>query len=458
MPDSTCFNAILKKALCLILIIIIATALSLKAQHAISTLCGTSTQGNPLAGPNGICASPDGQFLYLADYSAHRIKKINTSSGSVVNYAGTGVAGHNDGALLNAGFYYPSGIKISSDGQGLYIADNANCLIRRINILSSAVTTIAGVYNAYSFADSSNGLAAQFNQPVDLVIAPGDSILYVSDSENHIIRKIDLISSAVSTIAGMPGVGGFADGIGTIARFHNPNGLTISSDGLMLYVADAGNHRIRKVNLVTKEVTTLAGSGIQGNANSNTGTLASFNIPQGVVILPGDSILYVIDTFNNLIRQININTTAVTTVAGTTSTFSSHFADNANGLLAKFWHPVNAILSANAAQLYISDQENYRIRQMQTDLPVAINSISESDLGIVLYPNPASDNLIMTSKKNELNKYEIISMDGRTIFSENLYGKVTSVHINLNHLHNGMYILRAASNNDFSFLTFVINK
>ncbi len=362
----------------------------LNAQHAVATLCGTGNQGVPFSGPNGLCITPDGATIYAVDYSSHQIFRITVSAGTVIPIAGSPTPGYVDGSISNARFYYPSGIKISSTGNEIYVADNANCLIRKIDLANSFVSTVAGVYNAYDFADSSNGNFAKFNQPVDLVIAPGDSIIYISDSENHVIRQLNLNTTAVSTVAGTPTVLGLVDGPSATAKFRNPGGLALSSDGTMLYVADAGNHCIRKIDLATNITTTLAGTGTPGNVDALTGTQASFNIPQGVSALANDSLLYVMDTFNNLIRSINLTTSSVTTIAGSVSTPQLHFADNLNGLLSKFYHPVNGILSPDMQKLFITDQENFRIRIMNTDVVFTIINEQQATQHAGIFPNPAS--------------------------------------------------------------------
>ncbi|HKR06554.1 MAG TPA: T9SS type A sorting domain-containing protein [Bacteroidia bacterium] len=420
---------------------------NLVAQYAVSTLAGTSTQGNPFAGPNGICITPDGTSLYLADYTAQRIKKINIGTGAVSNYAGNGTAGYLDGSLLTAKFNYPSGIKISSDGLFLYVCDNNNCLIRKIDVAAGTVSTVAGVYNAFSFADNANGLLAMFNQPTDLTIAPGDSVLYVSDTENHIIRKINLLTTAVTTIAGTPVSYGSTDGIGAAAKFHNPKGICISGNGVRLYIADAGNNKIRKIELANLMVSTVAGNGIASYIDNTNGLTASFNIPQGLCALSNDSLLYIDDTFNNRIRQINLTTTEVSTLAGTVSTPNSHFVDNGNGLLAKFYHPVNSILSKNSDKLYISDQENYRVRIMNTD--VVVTSVNEniSDNIFSIYPNPVRDYLTIQLKTipNDSYSYSIVDARGRPIIAETKISATIAdetVNINVKNVSDGIYFLQ----------------
>lgn len=434
---------------------------ALNAQHGVTTLCGTSTQGNPLYGPNGMCISPDGTTLYVVDYTAHQIKKVVISSGSTITIAGSGTNGFADGAALTSQFSNPAGIKISSDGTTLYIADNGNCLIRKLSLSTNTVTTIAGVYNAFAYSDNADGLQAQFNQPIDIAIAPGDSVLYVSDSENHLVRKVNLVTTAVTTVAGSPGSYGSVDGTGMAAKFRNPNGLSLAADGLTLFIADAGNHKIRKINLANNLVTTLAGIGAAGSSDNAVGTLAAFNTPKGVATLPNGSVVYISDTFNSIIRMIDVATTSVTTIAGGGSTTGSHFADNASsGLSAKFWYPVNAVLSLNSDKLYISDQQNFRVRTMQTDLPTSTEETIQKGISSAsIYPNPVTDFLtleIQSVEKTELS-YSIISVDGKKVFAQQQLMMQAGSNINkisCANLKQGTYILQYLLKNKSFYFQF----
>jgi sugar lactone lactonase YvrE len=429
------------------------------AQNSVSTLCGTSIQGSPLAGPSGICITPDGSTLYLADYTAHRIKKIIVSSGAVTNFAGSGTSGYSDGALLSSQFSYPTGIEISADGNFLFVADNGNCLIRKIDIANSQVSTIAGVYNAFDFADNPNGMLAKFNQPADIAIV-GDSVLYVSDAENYIIRKINLNTTAVTTVAGTPMTFGNTDAVGLNAKFRYPRGLCLANNSQTLFVADASNHKVRKINLSDMNVTTLAGTGFQGNADNSIGTLASFYLPQGVAALPNDSLLYVMDSYNNLIRAVNLNTTEVTTIAGSTSTSTNHFADNVNGLLAKFYHPVSAVLSSSSDKLFISDQENFRIRRMNTDLSFP-TALSEYNIpaSLTIYPNPAKDYTYILVPKN-LNseiQLDILNVSGSIVTSKNInVHELQTVRIPIHNLANGIYYIRLKINREIYYSKLIV--
>jgi hypothetical protein len=251
---------------------------------------GTSASFNY---PSGI--TTDGTNLYVADSNNHLIRKIVISTGVVTTVAGvagsTGSADNTTGT--SASFYYPSGI--TTDGTNLYVAETSNHLIRKIVISTGAVTTLAGTGSRGSA--NGTGTSASFNQPSGITT---DGInLYVPDYDNHLIRKIVISTGVVTTLAGT-GSSGSANGTGTSASFNIPYGIT--TDGTNLYVTETSNHLIRKIVISTGVVTTVAGTVPSSGSANGTGTSASFNQPSGITT---DGInLYVADLGNHLIRQI----------------------------------------------------------------------------------------------------------------------------------------------------------
>ncbi|GHV80811.1 hypothetical protein AGMMS49944_26020 [Spirochaetia bacterium] len=337
-----------------------ATAVTVVASggsRVVSTLAGGSAYGNAdgtgtaarFDYPSGITTDGSGN-LYVADYRNHSIRKIVIASGVVTTIAGSGTAGSADGMGTAAQFNYP--YDITTDGSGnLYVADNGNHRIRKIVIASGAVTTLAGSTQGYA---DGTGTAAQFNAP-DGITTDGSRYLYVADSGNHRIRKIVIASGAVTTLAGS-GTQGYADGTGTAARFWSPTGIT--TDGSEnLYVADYGNHRIRKIVIASGAVTTLAGS-IYGYADG-MGTAAWFRNPDGITTDGGGN-LYVADSVNNRIRKIVISSGVVTTFAGSGT---RGYADG-TGTAARFWSPTG-ITTDGSGNLYVTDRYNARIRQIE---------------------------------------------------------------------------------------------
>ena len=283
---------------------------------------------------------------------------------------------HERGAINGPGrearFEFPQGIIAAPDGT-IYIADTGNDMIRKIssNGLSGATFTpaelhhlsvdvedIAGADHRARYRDGV-GANARFNNPEGMAISPDGKTLYVADSRNNMIRKIDLATKTVSTIAGhsFPSSG---DGVGKEAGFETPRGLAISPDGNTLYVADSGNNAIRKIDLASNTVTTLAGAGklVSGSADG-VGVQATFHEPRSLVISADGQVLYIADTRNNLIRKMVLATNSVSTLAG-----HAGFPGTLNGpgQDSYFYHPVSLSLDGN--KLYVADGANADIRMV----------------------------------------------------------------------------------------------
>ena len=324
-----------------------------------------------LAGTPGVYGSADGtgsaaQFLqpfgivvdgagnlYVADQANCTIRKI-TPAGVVTTIAGAaGVIGSTDGSASAARFNAPGGLALDSAGN-LYVADTFNHTIRKITP-GGVVTTLAGTAGIVGSADGTGG-AAQFNSPYGLTVI--GTTVYVADTENDTIRKVTS-AGVVTTFAGMAGVYGSANGTASSARFYRSCGLASTSTGI-IYVADSGNHEIRKIT-PARAVTTVAGSpatdgGGIGSSNG-TGRTARFNYPNGVAVT--GTTVYVADTFNSTIRKIT-STGVVTTFAGTAAVFGS--ADGA-GSAAQFNHPYG-VAADKAGNVYVADTNNNTIRKV----------------------------------------------------------------------------------------------
>ena len=244
---------------------------------------------------------------------------------------------------LTAKFDNPSQIAIDANNN-LYVTDQGNHKIRKISP-DGVVTTLAG--STEGFTDGL-GTVSKFSNPIGVVIDTNGNI-YVADYGNHKIRKISSLG-VVSTFAGS--TIGYQDGTGTAAKFNLPHGIGIDSNN-NLYVADSNNDKIRKIT-PAGVVTAIAGS-TRGYADA-TGTAAKFNNPYGIGVDSNDNV-YVADTFNDKIRKIT-PAGIVTTIAGSTPGYL-----DATGTAAQFYRPTGLTFDSNN-NLYVTDQFNHKIRKI----------------------------------------------------------------------------------------------
>ncbi|MCG6194413.1 hypothetical protein LFX25_14290 [Leptospira sp. FAT2] len=241
---------------------------------------------------------------------------------------------------------------ITTDGIHLYAGDYTTAspttgTVRKINIASRTATS----------------LPITIDRPRGITT---DGIFLYITSQSHFIVKYNLITNTYSTIAGLAGSSGSTDGVGTAARFSAPKG--IATDGTYLYVADTGNNKIRRIRISDNTVTTIAGSGTAGTLDG-PGTSAEFNKPSHLVY--DSNTLYVTDTNSNNIKKIDLSSTMVTTIAGSSAGTSGNVV-NATGTMARFTGPVAVSLDANF--LYVVDGTTL-IKKISRTAPYAVTNL-----------------------------------------------------------------------------------
>ena len=197
--------------------------------------------------PNGLALDPAQTRLFIADVADHRVRVVDLASEVIWTFAGTGEPDHggDGGPATAAGIYGARAVKVAADGT-VYILERQGGTLRAVDPHSGIITMVAGTGERAYGGDGGPALAASFNAPKELAIDREGNLLVV-DTENHAIRRVDLRTGTVATIAGSGRQG--ADGDGGPARaaaLDRPHGAAVAADG-SIYIGDTNNHRIRKV-------------------------------------------------------------------------------------------------------------------------------------------------------------------------------------------------------------------
>ena len=342
----------LASALCLI-----SCATAAAQTYSWRTLAGLPPQSGTTDGaatnarfntPLDLIADGSGN-IYVADSFNHTIRLISTT-GSVSTFAGLpGTSGASDGTAANARFFFPTGLALTRGA--LFVIDRGNHVIRRVTGTGD-VSLYTGGVGLRGFANGSR-LDARFDQPASMVADAAEN-LYVADSYNHVIRKVT-IEGVVSTFAGSPGTPGSNDGAGSAAQFRFPESISIDASGTF-YVADRGNHTIRKISSAGV-VSTLAGTAGSSGAVNGAGATARFNSPSGVLAY-GDGTLIVSDTGNNSLRLVT-PAGGVSVLAGRLN--EEGYANGAPGT-ARFFEPGG--LAFTSTGILVADSLNHSIRKL----------------------------------------------------------------------------------------------
>jgi sugar lactone lactonase YvrE len=353
---------------------ILASLTSASAQiYNFTTIAGLATNWGSADGTNsaarfdrpyGVAVDTNGN-LYVADKENHTIRKIAPVGTNWVTTTIAGLAetsGSADGTNSIARFNAPPGVALDTAGN-LYVADRDNYTIRKIEPVGTnwVTTTIAGLTGNSGSADGTNS-DALFNEPCSVAVDTNGN-LYVADLSNYTIRKIMPVGTnwVTSTIAGLAGAVGSADGTNSTARFEHPWGIAVDTNG-NVYVAEYGNFTIRKITSVgTNWVTsTIAGLATNWGSADGTNSDARFSFPAGIAV-DGDGNLYVADQGNYTIRKITPVATnwVVSTIGGLAGNTNS--TDGVNSV-ARFNKPFGIAVDSGG-NLYVADTWNHTIRQ-----------------------------------------------------------------------------------------------
>ena len=351
----------------------------------IRTIAGTGTagysgDGGPATAAQlllyyGIAVDGSGN-VYTSDVETHRIRKISAVTGIITTIAGTGTYGFSgDGAAATAAqLSGPASVAVDSSGN-VYIGDVGNSRIRKISAATGIITTVAGNGSQGVGGDGGPATAAQSTFPLGMALDISGN-LFFSEFAHHKIRKISAATGVVTTIAGM-GTAGFSGdgGAATAAQLDSPRSIAVDRGG-NVYVADVNNQRVRKINAATGVITTVAGTGTIGyGGDGGAATAAQFNNIQGLAV-DGAGNLYISDQNNLRIRKVSATTGIITTIAG--NSFFSGGGDGGPATAAQFFYQT-CVAADSGGNVFVCDPSYGKVRFIDYTTPqISLGTTSAS--------------------------------------------------------------------------------
>lgn len=350
------------------------------ASGVISTVAGNGMReftgdGGPaeaagLASPTDVWVDVDGN-LYIADHGNFRVRRVDNADLEIMTVAGNGDFNFSGDGELATGASFGSVYGVVVDKRGnYYISDQGSHRIRRVEAGSGIINTIAGTGDSAFTGDGGPALMASLRFPAGMDIDSAGNI-YFADQENNRVRRVDALTGQVMTVAGGGNVLGDG-GLATDARLATPQGLSLSDDK-SLYIADGGHHRVRRVDLQTGIITTVAGVGKRGfSGDGGLAVLARLQFPTDVVV-DSEGNIYIADASNNRVRRIDkAQGNKISTIAGNGQRGFS--GDGGTARLASLSAPIGIALDGRG-NLFIADRDNKRIRRVDS-LTGRINTVA----------------------------------------------------------------------------------
>ena len=333
-----------------------------------------------LTNPFGLALDPATGNLWIADYQNNRIRLYTPANGQISTAVGNGLVG-DTGLATSASLYDPRSPALDAEGN-LYIVDTSNSRIRVVNATTQVISTLVGngipcPQPQETCGDNGPATSASISVPRTVTVEPSGTLL-VADSGDQRIRQV--VNGTIITIAGTGAQCGNPTplpcgdgGLATEASLNDPRGIVVDSNGNIFFV-DAQDNRVRRIDAQTQIITTVAGNGPDGNAglcvpgsaenisgDGGPAINALLNCPLGLDIDAHDN-LFVSDTQNNRVREINATTQIITTVAGSGTT-AGFGGDNGPATSATLNFP-NRVSVNGAENFFISDTDNNRIRRV----------------------------------------------------------------------------------------------
>jgi sugar lactone lactonase YvrE len=332
---------------------------SLAAGQTIDTIAGDGTP-EVVGQPFGVEIGPDGA-LYICEVQNHRVRRLDLKTRALTTVAGSGAKGYaGDGgpatkALLNE----PYEVRFDKAGN-LLLVEMRNHVVRRVDAKSGTISTVAGTGELGFGGDGGPATKAQLNIPHSIAL-DGAGNVYIADIGNHRIRKVDAATGIITTIAGNgerkpPSVGPAAG-----RPMIGPRALVV--DGGTLWIALREGHSVWKMDLAGGELVHVAGTGKRGySGDGGPAKDATLDGPKGIAIGP-DKAIYVVDTENNAIRRIDAAAGTITTIAGRGPQHKGGTGDGGPATAATMDRPHGICLGPDGT-VYIGDTNRHRVRRV----------------------------------------------------------------------------------------------
>ncbi len=382
-----------------------------------STITGTGAWGysgdGGLAGfaafrsPQSVAVDNFGN-IFIADSINQVVREINALSGLISTVAGSpNAAGYSgDGALATqAHLNNPAGLAIDSAGN-LFIADQGNNAVRRVDAITQVITTVAGggvsPSGADGIGDGGPATSALLNGPTDVAIDASGN-LFIADAYHGVVRRVDGASGVITVVAGggtTPGNDGLGDGgAATQAQLHNPEAIALDGAG-NIFIADAQDSLVRRVDATSKVITIVAGTGANGySGDLGLAVQARLGTPSAIRVDPAGN-LYVADSAQNVVRQVNAATGLITTIAGLGA---ARYTGDGGAATAATVSAPNGLALDSAGNILIADLGNNAIRKITLQLgsmtfpTTLIGQASPPQLALIT--NNGNQNLTFSSLK-----------------------------------------------------------
>ncbi len=374
--------------------------------------------------------------IYLADKNNNVVRKIS-NSGVVTTFAGTGVAGYsgNGGAATAAKLNTPSAV--ATDGAGnVYIAERGNHVVRVVNTAGKIKVYAGSGIEGYS-GDGDTAHLGRISTPTALCM-DGVGNLYIAEGGSHVIRRVDNGTRIMHTVAGTGSFGNTGDGgMATNATFNTPSGVVVDALG-NVYIADAQNNRVRRVDAVTGMVSTVIGTGTPGNTgDGGPATAATVSAPVSVALdMMGN--LYVVSRGFHNVRMVN-SAGNISHVAGTGA--PGYSGDGGLAVTASLRGP-RFVFVDGWSRIYIGDQGNNVIRQLSAT--ASVGNVAALANGFRLYPIPAGNTVHadLTAMSGTV-EIRIINATGTTVFVQKVTGGQV-LPVSITGIAPGMYTVSVA--------------